>query len=75
MWQQAVGLLHQLSRVAKGIRTKLARYRENAKGYGPLFADLQSIIYEQARVDNRVARHKLDEKQKLDDERARIRPG
>jgi hypothetical protein len=63
--------------VAKDIGTKLARYRENAKGYELLFADLQSIIYKQADdfqmlVNNRVAQHKLDEKKKLDDERARM---
>jgi hypothetical protein len=63
--------------VAKDIRTKFAWYKENAKGYEVLFADLQSIVYEpiddfQMLVGNRVAQHKLDEKQKLDDERARI---
>jgi hypothetical protein len=42
-----------------------------------LFADLQSTVYKpigdfQMLVGNRVAQHKLDENQRLDDERARM---
>lgn len=63
--------------IAKDVRAKLAWYRENAKGYELLFADLQQIIYKpaddfQMLVQNRIAQHKMDEVKRLEAERQRI---
>ena len=62
---------------AKDVRVKLAWYKEYAKGYEFLFADLQQIIGKpeddfDLLVQNRIAQHKLDEQKKLELERVRI---
>lgn len=63
--------------IAKDIRTKLAWYKENAKGYEFLFSDLDRVIYKpaddfQLLVQNRIAQHRMDEAKRLEVEHARI---
>ena len=62
---------------AKDVRAKLAWHKENAKGHGILFPDLQQIIQKPADdfqmvVQNRILQHKADEAKKLEAERVRI---
>jgi predicted phage-related endonuclease len=64
--------------VAKDVRAKLSWYREYAKGFEFLFADLDRAVYKpeddfQLLVKNRIDQHKLDEKRKLEAEQERIR--
>lgn len=63
--------------VAMDIRGKLSWFREYAKGYEALFADLQQIIYKQEAdfdmlVETRIKAHKEAESEKLEAERQRI---
>src|SRR5687768_3900307 len=57
--------------IAAGFRVKLAWYKENAKGYEFLFADLQQIIFKeladfQLLVQNRITQHRADEAKKVE---------
>src|SRR5687768_5836936 len=57
--------------IAAGFRIKLAWYKENAKGYEFLFADLQQIIFKeladfQLLVQNRITQHRADEAKKVE---------
>ena len=63
---------------AKDVRDKLAWCKENAEGYGFLFADLAQIIGKpmddfQLAVTSRIDAHKKAEADKLEAERERIR--
>jgi predicted phage-related endonuclease len=64
--------------IAQDIRSKLAWCKDNADGYGFLFADLQQIIFKpaddfQLLITSRIEQHKKEEDARLEAERERIR--
>lgn len=68
----------EIDAIGKDILAKLSWYREYAKGYESLFADLQQIIYKPESdfdllVETRIANHKHEEAKKLEADRERIR--
>lgn len=63
----------QANTLAQDIRNKLAWCKENAEGYGFLFADLQQIIYKpmddfQLLINTRVKEHKEAERLRIEKE-------